>query len=54
MLAGTIEWLVRSLDITTCCCCVDHRSGVGFLGVAFVVVMILFLALSIAWAVGVR
>ena len=54
MLAGTVEWLVRSLDITTCCCCVDHRAGVGFLGVIFVTMSALGMALSIAWASGMR
>ncbi len=51
MLAGTVESLVLSLSINTCCCCVDHRLGSALLGIAHLTLSVCFLVVNVVWTV---
>ena len=54
MLAGTVENLIFSLNVTVCCCCLKHRLGVQILGCLDAVGWLFSCALWVTWSVHLR
>ena len=50
MLAGTVEQMVMGMNIVDCCCCLDQRVGVAFLGLIWAGLATLTMAFILLWS----